>query len=313
MKKILCAGAITTDILVCPADTIPEPGTLRSVESITTSVGGCATNCAIDLGKLGVPVAVSGRVGKDIYGDFVRSELIKNNVDAKPLVAADSSPTTLSVACIRSWGERSFMYNPASSANYCLDDVDWQAVEDCDIVFYTGAMLLTSFDGAPCAEFLKKCREMGKFTVLDTAWDFDGIWFDKIASVFDGLDLFMPSIDEAKNISGKEEIADIAEFFFEKGVKNIIIKDGANGAFLQKKGEEIKHFPTYTEIKPVDTTGAGDSFCSGFLAGLAMDWSFEDSVKFGNAVGTHCIMEIGASAGIKSIDETLEFMKNHKI
>lgn len=199
MKKILCCGSVTADILVKPVDSIPTPGTLRSVESITTCVGGCATNCGIDLGKLGVPVAVSCRVGEDFYGEFIKAELKKYNVDISPVVTKGPSPTTLSIACIQSGGERSFLYNPASSADYCPQDIDWNAVDNSDIIFYTGAMLLTSFDGAPCAEFFKECQKRGKLTVFDTAWDFDDIWLPKLEGVFEYIDIFMPSYDDFKN------------------------------------------------------------------------------------------------------------------
>lgn len=308
MKKILCCGSVTTDILVKPVDSVPTPGTLRSVDSITTYVGGCATNCASDLGKLGVPVAVSCRVGDDLYGDFICSELQKNNVDIAG-VARGPEATTLSVVCIQSTGERSFLYNPGSSAAYCPEDINWDVVDECDIVFYAGAMLLSTFDGENCAKFLQECRNRGKFTVLDTAWDFDDVWFPKLAPVFDGLDLFMPSYDEAVKLSGETEVEKIAAFFFDKGVKNMIIKVGADGAYVQPGGEKGTIYPTYRSIKPVDTTGAGDSFCAGFLAGLANGWDFARSAQLGNAVGTHCITAVGASTGIVSLEETLKFME----
>lgn len=313
MKKILCCGSVTTDILVKPVDSVPTPGTLRSVDSITTCVGGCATNCAIDLGKLGIPVAVSCRVGEDFYGAFIKSELTKNNVDISAVATKGPAPTTLSVACIQSTGERSFLYNPASGADYCPDDINWDTVDDCDIVFYTGAMLLTSFDGAPCAAFLKECRRRGKLTVLDTAWDFDDIWLPKLEAVFDGLDIFMPSYDEAVKLSGETELSKIADFFFARGVKNVIIKVGADGAYVQPGSEKGVIYPTYRSVKPVDTTGAGDSFCAGFLAGLAMDWDFARAAQLGNAVGTHCIMAVGASTGIVSLEKTLKFMDENPL
>ena len=50
MKTVLCVGSVTTDIIVTPADTIPTPGTLRSVDSVSAHVGGCAANAAMDLG-----------------------------------------------------------------------------------------------------------------------------------------------------------------------------------------------------------------------------------------------------------------------
>ena len=310
MKKVFCLGSVTTDILVKPVDSVPAPGTLRSVDSINTCVGGCATNCAIDLGKLGIPVTVSCRIGDDFYGEFIKSELTKSNVDISAVVTKESPSTTLSIACIQSTGERSFLYNPASSAAFCIDDINWDTVDSSNIIFYTGAMLLTSFDGNPCAEFLAECQKLGKYTVMDTAWDFDDIWLPKIEAALPFVDLFMPSYDEAVKLSGQTEPEKIAEFFLDKGVKNVIIKLGADGAYIKSKDINGKVFPTYKSIKPVDTTGAGDSFCAGFLAGLSQGWNFEESAKLANAVGTHCIMAVGASTGIVSLEKTLEFMKN---
>lgn len=65
-------------------------------------------------------------------------------------------------------------------------------------------------------------------------------------------------------------------------------------------------------VKRVDTTGAGDSFCAGFLAGLAQDLSYKRCAQLGNAVGTHCIMAMGASTGIKPLAEIEKFMEEHK-
>ena len=96
-KKVLCIGSVTTDVIVTPVDSVPEPGTLRSVQSITTHVGGCASNAAIDLAKIGIPVALSCRVGKDTFGDFVRKTAAENGVDVTNVVAGDT-PTTVSMA-----------------------------------------------------------------------------------------------------------------------------------------------------------------------------------------------------------------------
>ena len=144
---------------------------------------------------------------------------------------------------------------------------------------------------------------------MDTAWDFEDKWLPKIAEAIPCLDLFMPSYDEAVKLSGKKELSEIADFFFEIGAGSVVIKTGADGAYICESREKRYSLPTYRTVKPKDTTGAGDSFCAGFLAGLAQGWSYEESGRFANAVGTHCIMEIGASTGIRSIAEILSFME----
>lgn len=311
MKKVMCIGSVTTDILVRPADAVPPPGVLKKVDSIATLVGGCASNCAIDLAKLGVPAAISCRLGQDNNGDFVKKVLRENGVDISGVAQTGPAPTTVSIVCIHESGERSFLYHPGSTDDFCAEDISPAAVDDCDIVFVAGAMLMSRFDGEPTAKFLQECRAKGKMTVMDTAWDFDDVWLPKVEAVLDGLDLFMPSFEEACRLSGETKPEKIAAFFRARGVKDVIIKLGADGAYLQTRDGTEGTFPTYREIRPVDTTGAGDSFCAGVLAGLAMNWTLDKCVRFGNAVGTHCIMKIGASTGIPPMEEVLRFMKEH--
>ncbi|MDD2361416.1 MAG: carbohydrate kinase family protein [Oscillospiraceae bacterium] len=313
MKKVLCIGSVTTDVIVTPADSIPEPGILRAVDSVSTHVGGCAANAAIDLAKLGVTVILSCKVGDDNFGNFVMTSAKNNGVDIRGIVQDDSVSTTASIACINSVGERSFLYNPGSTSAFEKKDIPAQLVDECDIVFVAGAMLLTAFDGKPCAEFLKEAQAKGKYTIMDTAWDFQDIWLPKVIDSLPFLDLFMPSVEEASKLTGQTDPNKIADRLFEMDVKNLIIKLGKEGAMICPAGAARTILPTYKSIKPVDTTGAGDAFCAGFITGLTQGWDYIKSGAFANAVGTHCIMEIGASTGIKSIAETLHFMETHSL
>ncbi|MEG0687652.1 MAG: carbohydrate kinase family protein [Hungatella sp.] len=313
MKKVLCIGSVTTDIIVTPANSIPTPGTLRGVDSVSMHVGGCASNAAIDLAKLGVPVTLCCKVGADSFGEFVIKTATESGVDTSGIVVSNQLATTASVVCINTSGERSFLYSPGSTAGFTKEDIPEQLIEDADIVFVAGAMLLTSFDGKECSEVMCKAQQMGKYTVMDTAWDFEDKWLEKICNVLPYLDLFMPSYEEAAKLSGETELSKIANCFFKLGAKNVIIKIGKDGAYICEGDKSRYQLKTYESIKPVDTTGAGDSFCAGFLSGIAQGFTYRESGKFANAVGTHCIMEIGASTGIKPIADILKFMKENEV
>lgn len=313
MKKIACIGSITTDIIVSPADNIPTAGTLRAVERVEMHVGGCASNAAIDLARLGVPSALFCRVGSDSFGEYIKSTCERNGVDVGGIVVRDGDVTTGSVVCVNSSGERSFLYNPGSTASFCTSDINSAALQSCDIVFVAGALLLTAFDGKPCADFLCEMKKLGKFTVMDTAWDFSDRWLSAIEDALPQLDLFMPSYDEAVKLTDETDPSKIADKLFDLGCKTVIIKLGKDGALVCEDREKRCALPTYSEIKPVDTTGAGDSFCAGFLAGLSQGWDYEASGRFANAVGTHCVMAVGASTGIKPIAEILKFMEENEL
>ena len=309
MKRVLCIGSVTTDIIVSPVDNLPTPGTLQAVSNTASFVGGCASNAAMDLAKLGVQVTLSCLVGDDNFGNFVLEQVRASGADVSGIRKRAGVPTTSSVVCVGSDGERSFLYNPGSTSRFTLEDIPEEITDKADIVFVAGAMLLTSFDGEPCREYLRQCRKKGKFTVMDTAWDFEDRWLAKIAPCLPMLDLFMPSYDEAVRLSGKEDPEEIADFFQQQGVKSVIIKLGKDGAYFREADGTSYTLPTYQSIRPVDSTGAGDSFCAGFLCGLAQGWDYRRSGAFANAVGTHCIMAVGASTGIRPMSEILRFME----
>ncbi|MBQ9963944.1 MAG: carbohydrate kinase family protein [Clostridia bacterium] len=312
MKRIACIGSVTTDILVKPADAIPAPGVLQYVDNVQMLVGGCASNAAMDMAIMGIPSELLCLVGEDNFGNFVKMSASQKGVGIAGVRTRAGVPTTGSVVCIGSTGERSFLYSPGSTSEFTLEDVDDAVLDTCDIVFVAGAMLLTKFDGEPCAKLMKRMQEAGKFTVMDTAWDSEGVWLPKIEAVLPYLDLFMPSYDEAVKLTGEEDPNRIADFFFDKGVKTVIIKLGSKGALICESRTERYELSTYRSVKPVDTTGAGDSFCAGFLSGLSMGWNYRKSGQFANAVGTHCIMAIGANGAISKVDDILAFMEAHQ-
>jgi len=79
----------------------------------------------------------------------------------------------------------------------------------------------------------------------------------------------------------------------------------------ESKASAGKYFPTYSNIKPVCTTGAGDSFCAGFFFGLARGYSLDECCRIGNAVGSHCVMKTGATAGIVPFAQIEQFMREN--
>lgn len=313
MKKVACLGILVADVIIEPVDTYPEKGVLQKVNSITVHNGGNAMTASINLRKLGVSSSIIGMVGNDMFGDFLKAKLCYAQVDTRGLKVNSDTQTSASVLMIDNSGERSFFHCVGTNAVFSINDIDYDIISECDIVFVTGTFLLTHFDGVQTMEFLKKCKEMGKTTLLDVCWDSKGEWGKLIDMSLPYIDYFMPSIDEAVCIAGKNEPEAIADVFVSKGASNVVIKLGSKGSYLRKKGESTGTvYKSYKVDNVVDTTGAGDSFCSGFIAALSMDKPLEECMVFANAVGAMSVMEKGATSGTKSYEETLNFIKNYK-
>ena len=241
----------------------------------------------------------------------MESELKKYNVDTRGISKDDELQTSASVVLSASNGERSFLHTVGANGSFCYEDVNFDVIKDSKIVFVGGSLLMDKFDGEDCAKVLKKCREMGKITVLDTAWDASGRWMEVLKPCMPYIDYFIPSIDEAIELSKEKEPEKIADVFFDLGASHVVIKLGSKGCYGRETKDSEGIFVPSFKVEAKDTTGAGDSFCAGFLTGLSKGMTLEESMKFANATGAHCVMEMGASTGIKSFDEIYKFMEEN--
>lgn len=313
MFNVVCIGILVADVITKKVDRLPERGKLGLVDNVQLYSGGCAMSAAIDLAKLGANAALMGCVGNDGFGGFLKQSLTDYSVNIDGLCTTDRADTSASVVLVDSGGERTFLHTRGANGVFTERDIDYSVIEKGKVIFVAGTMLMPSFDGEPCARMLKKAKDMGKITVLDTAWDDTGRWMNVLKPCMPFIDYFIPSIEEARELSKKQQPEEIADVFFDLGVGHVVIKLGKDGCYVRNtKGEEGIYIPTYSHIKPVDTTGAGDAFCSGFVYGLSKDMDIVESARLGNAVGTHCVMATGATSGIKHYDEIRAFMEDNK-
>ncbi len=310
MLKVACVGILVADIITEPVDGYPGRGVLKQVNSITLHNGGNAMTAAINLSKMGVDSKMVGMVGRDYFGYYLGDCLKEAGVDTRGLKYSESAQTSVSVVLLDSSGERSFLHCVGTNAALSISDIDFSVIEECDLVFVTGTYLMNKFDGEETRDFLKKCKEMGKTTFLDVCWDAKGEWGKKLDLCMPYIDFLMPSIDEAVEIAGVSEPEEIADVFTSRGTKNVIIKLGSRGAYIRLAGEACGSiYPALNGVVAVDTTGAGDSFCSGFLAAYARGYALHDCIKIANATGALNVTAKGATTGIRSFEGTLDFMK----
>lgn len=309
MADVTCLGILVADLVGRPVDTYPERGKLVLVEELGLHSGGCAANTGVDLSKIGVSTGIIGKVGSDGLGDFMVEALKKHGLDITGVVRDHKIGTSGTMVVVHSDGERSFIHYLGANAALTEEDVNWDVVKNTKILHVAGTFLMPAIDGEPTARVLKKAQSMGITTTLDTAWDSKGRWMSVLKPCLAHIDYALPSIDEARLITGRHNPADVASVFMDHGVKVVGLKMGEEGCYIRTKDKEIR-IPRF-EVKAIDATGAGDSFVAGFLAGIHYGWDLEKTGRFANAVGACCVMELGATAGIRSLEETLAFIESH--
>lgn len=169
MFDVANIGILVADIIAKPVDNIPDKGLLKTIDSISMHSGGCAMSASIDMSILGLNATLIGKVGNDIFGDYLKNCLKKHNVNLDGLVTDNKVQTSSSVVLSDSSGERTFLHCLGANAVFSKDDVNWQVIEQSQFVFVAGVMLMDTFDGQQCASVLKQCKELNKVTILDTA------------------------------------------------------------------------------------------------------------------------------------------------
>ncbi len=308
MAEVTCLGILVADVVAKPVDVFPDRGRLVLVEQMQLHTGGCASNTAIGLARIGVSAEVIGKVGRDGFGDFFLAVMEREGVDAAHIMRDDAANTSSTMVLVHGDGERSFIHYIGANAALRLEHIDLAALAGSKLLHVAGALLLPGLDGAPMARLLQQAKRRRLITSLDTAWDSTGRWMTLVQPSLPYLDYFLPSIEEARMLTGAQRPADVAAALLEHGVGVVALKMSQDGCYVASRTGNVR-LPAF-DVTAVDATGAGDAFAAGFLAGVVKGWDLEQTARFANAVGALCVLAIGTTAGIKGMGETLQFMES---
>jgi ribokinase len=153
-------------------------------------------------------------------------------------------------------------------------------------------------------EVLAAIRETGCKTALDAAGD--GGTMEPLAACLPHLDFYVPSFKEARHQTCESDPQRIISAYRGAGAPGLLgVKLGTDGALLSPRAGE---YVQVSAVKPpgdvVDTTGAGDCFYGGLLAGILRGLSVADAGKLAAAAGACCVTGLGATTAIRGYEET---------
>jgi ribokinase len=172
--------------------------------------------------------------------------------------------------------------------------------------FQTRFLHLTSFIGEKSFKTQKKLVETLPKNVrlsLDQGELYAEKGMQRLEPLINRTAVFMPSQGELQLLTGKNDYRKGAEVLLRKGVGTVAVKLGREGCYVTDGRES--HLIKAFKVKVVDTTGAGDAFCAGFLYGLISGKSLYECGRIGNFVASRCIMKMGARSGLPTLDELM--------
>ena len=302
-------GLIVADVIAEPMDLRqpPKPGGLAFTNSVQLTTGGNVCNTGIAMAKLGMKVAAAGLVGDDVLGSAVTARLKQAGLDTSAVFTTDRGQTSATVVAVEPGGERCFFHTPGVTKL-----LDAAALRQCFPMFRRCKYVQVGYFGLLPAltpqlpALLKELRAAAPDTkvALETVTPV-GPWRE-LEPILPHLDLFIPSRTEAVDLTGERDPQRMIAAFRRHMKSGLIgIKLDAEGCLLDDgSGRGPVLVPAYP-IKVVDTTGAGDTWFAGLLTGLIRGMPLEQAGKLANRTAADCCTALGASAGVRSFDETV--------
>lgn len=308
---VVCAGIVVADHLCAPISHLPAAGELVRSEELVLNIGGCATNAAIVLAKLGVRASVCGRVGDDVFGRFVAESLAGHGVDPRGLIVDPDRATSQSLIVNVRGQDRRFIHSFGANQGFSASDLDPALAGRPQVLYVGGYLVMPGLDPDELAERFARARRAGVTTVLDVVTPGPGAHLDQLRPVLPETDVFLPNADEAALILGEPDPIRQALAFRDLGARRVVVTRGEHGsiAVSDQLRARIGAYP----VAFVDGTGGGDAFDAGFIAGLIEGLPEVECLKLASAVGASCVRAVGTTAGIFARHEVAPFMAAHPI
>lgn len=308
---VLCAGIIVADHVCTPIGHLPAAGELVMAEGMLLTIGGCAANAAVDLGKMGVAAAVVGRVGGDVFGRVVADLLQERGVDVAALLTSPRCDTSQTLIVNVAGEDRRFIHTFGANAEFAAADIPRHLVARCKVLYLGGYLVMPKVRQEELAEVFAAARHAGARTVLDVVAPGPGEYLSQFEKLLPHVDVFLPNHHEAEIITHESDPLRQANLFRRMGAGTVVITMGGDGAVLVSERTRLRAgvYP----IDFVDGSGGGDAFDAGYIYGLLHGLDVEDCLRVASALGASCVRAIGTTPGVFTRPECEAFLRRHTL
>jgi ribokinase len=288
---VVVVGSLNMD-LVMRTSRVPVAGETLSGRAFATVPGGKGANQALACARLGAPVAMIGRVGRDAFGGILREALAGDGVDVAAVGQA-GEVSGVAMILVEDSGQNRIILAPGANAALGAAELDEEAAR-----IAAASMLVLQFEvPMPAVERAIAHARAARVPVLlnpaPAAAIPDAIW--------SGIDILVPNESEASaltDVSVREPASafEAARILRSKGVGRVLITLGEQGVAIVDADRE-RHLPA-RKVEVVDTTAAGDTFIGGLVAGLLEGRTLDEAAAIGQAASAICVTRAGAQPSI---------------
>lgn len=293
-------------------------GPLRYVSTFERKVGGAELNFAIGCSRLGLSSKWISRLGDDDFGKVIYNFARGEGVDVSDVAFVEGYPTSVNFRETHENGASKTYYYRHQSPILTLSPemITESSFTNVDLVHLTGVFLAIDPKNI---EIVHKVIQIAKEKKIPISFDPNirlKLWTIEDArkayeTIFPHIDILLAGLEEMKLIMGSDEEADLVQFAAKYKIKDLVVKDGANGSKLYRDGvwTKMKSFP----VQAVDTVGAGDGFDAGYVYGYLNQYSPEQLLRFANGVGALVTTVSGDNEGLPYKQEVSAFINEEDV
>jgi len=304
MNKVWVVGSLNMD-LIFTVERIPTQGETLHSNHFMMEPGGKGANQAVTCSQLKSDVSFIGCVGDDIFGQRLLEELEAHHIETQYIKTIQDEATGIA-GIIVNHGDNRIIINSGANKHLHFKQVKDILSKEAK----QGDVFLTQLEIPleTVKESLAYAKKLGLKTILNPA---PAKSLPK--EIYQYIDIIIPNEVEAEMLSGVQTNDSafnhkVIDFFLDKGIKDVVITKGNQGSIYGSQSV-YKSFGTY-DVKPVDSTGAGDAFVATIACQLAKGKKVEDSIAYASAVSAMVVSKMGAQASIPSLSDVKDFMKD---
>ena len=289
MSEITVLGIFVADISFS-GPKIPSIGETVLGKKYNIGPGGKGCNQAIAIARLGGNVSFISKIGKDAYGELALKTLEKNKIFTKNIIQDNSQQTGVAGILVdQNSGKNAINVIVGAPSSLKINEIEKQMN-----LIKNSKILLTQLEIPKDVTLhcLKTAKENGCLTILNPAPA-----SEITKEFYNFIDYFTPNETEAEfytgiKITNEKEAKQAADKLTNLGVKKTIITLGEKGLFYSDGKEEI--YLKASNVKAIDTTGAGDAFNGALAFGLSKGKPIKQCLELANKVAGISTTKLGA-------------------
>jgi sugar/nucleoside kinase (ribokinase family) len=264
------------------------------------------------LAKLDVSAGVAGKVGDDLFGDFIRRDLAQKRVDVNGITRSAANGTSKTVILPVTGEDRRYLHTFGANADFRASDVDRDRLSQMRVFYVGGYLVLPELTPAGLRDLFQLARAQGAQTVLDVVVPAgSSTSLDALADVLPHVDYFLPNDEEAERLTGEGEPRRQAQRFLDAGCGAAVITLGQRGVLFMDGQQTIQANAFAMDV--VDASGAGDAFAGGLIVGLLEGWDATRTLRFASAIGASACTALGCNAGLFTRAQADAFLNTHDL